>query len=151
MATRFLWKTRLLPVSGSPTTMAAADAAELLCLAACPRSPRPRRAIEEVRRNPPAPALPLSSPTCSVSGLLIPSAAGDWLLPLPVSSCRAWARQGEGLSGASRLLAGAPVLIVGGGRTLNLLFSCAERVRHLSLVGGVKQPWGRHSLQHFQD
>lgn len=86
METRFLWKTRLLPVSGSPTTMAAADAAELLCLAACPRSPRPRRAIEEVRRNPPAPALPLSSPTCSVSGLLIPSAAGDWLLPLPVSS-----------------------------------------------------------------
>lgn len=31
------------------------------------------------------------------------------------------------------------------------LFSYAVRVSHLSLVGGVKQPWGGHILQQFQD
>ncbi len=44
------------------------------------------------------------------------------------------------------------VLIARGISMLHLVcFFSAVRVTHLSLVGGVKQPWGGHILQHFQD
>ena len=44
------------------------------------------------------------------------------------------------------------VLIARGISMLNsVCFPNAVRVSHLSLVGGVKQPWGGHILQQFQD
>lgn len=55
-------------------------------------------------------------------------------------------RQGSSGSGWRLVVfAGAPVLIVGGIRTLNLPSPSAVRVSPLSLVGGVKQPWGGHT------